>query len=197
MPDIVDAPGQAAMYGLDPQRLAPFFQPAVQRIEIREGGHHLPHPAASIADVLFDLPLLPSGGRVAEVGFEYVVACHRHEARIHVALLADAHTVHRRAHIVVDPAGRHAFEDPERVPVRVEQHLMCLQQIRPDQKRAAMRQLDVCDLQLGPFAPDDRVIFAPIELEGLARLEHQRHECPAIRRALRPLPVRFPGADKG
>ena len=40
-------------------------------------------------------------------------------------------------------------------------------------------------------------VLAPVELERLARLEHQRHECPAIGGLLRALPVSFPGPHKG
>ena len=39
-------------------------------------------------------------------------------------------------------------------------------------------------------------VLAPVELECLARLEHQRHECPAIGRLLRALPVPFQARTK-
>ena len=196
-PDVGEAARQAAMRGLTPQCLAPVLKPHIQRIKIRKGWHHLPESVARIANVLLDLSFLPTRRRVAEISLKDVVAGHGHEPRIHVALLAHAHAIHRRLHVVVDPAARHALEDLERVPMRVEQHLVGLQQIGPDQERPAMRQLDVSHLQLDALAADMGPVLAPVELERLARLEHKRHECPAIRRLLRALPVSFPGPHEG
>ncbi len=81
--------------------------------------------------------------------------------------------------------------------MRVEQHLMRLEQIGPDQERPAVRQRDVSHLQLDALAAGMGPVLAPIELERLARLEHQRHECPAIRRLLRALPISSPSPHKG
>ena len=50
----------------------------------------------------------------------------------------------------------------------VEQHLVGLQRVGPQEKRAAVGQLEVRDLQLGPLAGKDRPVFRPIELERLA-----------------------------
>jgi hypothetical protein len=47
--------------------------------------------------------------------------------------------------------------------MRIEQHLMRLQQIGPDHKRAAVRQLYVSDLQLDALATNISPVFAPIE----------------------------------
>jgi hypothetical protein len=74
---------------------------------------------------------------------------------------------------------------------------MCLQQIRPDQKRTAVRQLYVGHLQLYAFATNISPVFAPVELEYLARLEHQRHKCSATGRLGRALALALPLPHKG
>jgi hypothetical protein len=58
----------------------------------------------------------------------------------------------------------------------VEQHLVGLQQVGPKQKRPAVRELDVGDLELRVLPGKRRPVLAPVELEGLPGLEHERHE---------------------
>lgn len=60
------------------------------------------------------------------------MAGHRHEADVDVALLSTADLVDRRAHVVVDATPRNATEDTERMVMGIEQHLMCLQEVCPD-----------------------------------------------------------------
>jgi len=79
----------------------------------------------------------------------------------------------------------------------VEQHLMCLQQIRPNQKCAAVRKLDMRHLQLDALASHKGPIFAPVELERLAWCKHQRHESSPICRVIRPLPFALPFPHEG
>ena len=62
---------------------------------------------------------------------------------------------------------------------------------------AAVGELDVSDLQLGPLAADDRPIFRPVELERLARQKRQRHEHAAAARLLLLLPSSLPVASEG
>ena len=69
----------------------------------------------------------------------------------------------------------------------VEQHLMRLQQIGPHQKGAAVRQLDMGNLQLDAFTAHIGPVFAPLELERLAWCEHQWYESSPIRRMIRAL----------
>ena len=46
-----------------------------------------------VPDVLLDLPLLPSGGWIAELGLEQEVADHRREARVDLAFLSQGNRV--------------------------------------------------------------------------------------------------------
>ena len=50
----------------------------------------------------------------------------------------------------------------------VEQHLVGLLQVGPENEGAAVGELEVGDLQLGSLPADDRPIFRPVELERLA-----------------------------
>jgi len=65
---------------------------------------------AGVLDVLLDLPLLPPGSRIAELGFEQKVADHRCEPRVDLAVLAAADLVDRGAHVVVDASPQHAAQ---------------------------------------------------------------------------------------
>jgi hypothetical protein len=76
----------------------------------------------------------------------------------------------------------------------VEQHLVSLLRVGPEEEGAAVGELDVSDLQFGPLAADDRPIFRPVELERLARQKRQRHEHAAAARLLFLLPSGLPVA---
>ena len=107
---------------------------------------------AGVLDVLLDLPLLPAGRRIAELGLEQEVADHGREARVDLALLAAADLVDGGAHVVVDAPPRHAAQHAEGVVVGVEQHLVGLLRIGAENEGAAVGELEVGDLQLGPLA---------------------------------------------
>ncbi|EHS50593.1 hypothetical protein PDO_5361, partial [Rhizobium sp. PDO1-076] len=70
--------------------------------------------------------------------------------------------------VIVDAAARYAAEHTEAVPVGVEQHLVRLQQVGPDQKSPTVRQLDMGDLKLRALAAYHGIIFTPIEMECFA-----------------------------
>ena len=74
---------------------------------------------------------------------------------------------------------------------------MGLQGISPQQKRPAVRQLDMRHLQLGALAAQHRKILAPVKLERLASLKDQRHKGSVPRRLLLLLSIRPPYAGKG
>ena len=163
------------MLCLGPQGDTAIFQPLIELGQILEDRHDLPQAVARILDILLDLSLLPACGRVAELRLKHVVAGHGFETGIDVALLAATDTINSGLHVVVDPATGHAAEDAKRVPMSIEQHLMGLQRVGPHQKRPAMRQLDMGNLKFDPLAADIGPVFAPIELKGFPRLEHQGH----------------------
>ncbi len=152
---------------------------------------------ARILDVLLDLPLLPAGGRIAELGLEQEVADHRREAGVDLPLLAAADLVDGSAHVVVNAPPRHAAQHTEGVVVGVEQHLVGLLRIGPEKEGAAVGELEVGDLQFGSLAGDERPVFRPVELERLARQERQRHENAAAAGLLLPLPGGLPVAREG
>jgi len=134
---------------------------------------------------------------INKLRIKYIVTDHREERGVHVLLLAMAHAINRRAHIVIDAASRDAFKHSERMPVGVEQHLMGLQQIGAQQKGPAVRQLDMGHLKLDALNPDMGPALTPIELERLTRLKYQRHECSSICRAMRARAVAFPVPHEG
>ena len=111
--------------------------------------------------------------------------------------LPRADPVDRGLHVVVDAPPRHAAEDAECVPVGIEQHLVGLQQVGPEQEGPAVRELDVGDLELGALAGNRRPVLAPVELEGLPGLEGQRHEGAASGGLLFALAVGLPLPRKG
>jgi len=76
--------------------------------------------------------------------------------------------------------------------VGVEQHLVGLQGIGPQEEGPAVRQLDMGDLELYACPANNRKILAPVELERLAWCEHQRHEGAAPCRLFLALPICFP-----
>jgi hypothetical protein len=63
------------------------------------------------------------------------------------------------AHIVVDAAPGNAAQHAEGVIVGVEQHLVGLLRIGSEKEGAAVGELEVGDLQLGPLARDDRPVL--------------------------------------
>jgi len=82
------------------------------------------------------------------------------------------------------------------MPVGVKQHLVSLQKRGTNQKRPAVRQLDMGDLQLCPLAAEEGKILTPVELERLPRTKSQRDESAAPRRLLLSLPICSPISGK-
>src|SRR3546814_13725733 len=68
---------------------------------------------------------------------------HDQEAAVEHALLTGEHARHRRLHIIVDTAPRHAAEESERPSMSVEQHLLALTRIGPDVRRARCAETSV------------------------------------------------------
>src|SRR6188472_4139743 len=99
---------------------------------------------------------------------------HGRKTNIDAAFLASADLV--RAHVVVDASSRYPAHNPESMVMRVEQHLVGLQQISADDEGAAVAKLDVRHLQLDANAADNRKILAPVELESFAGCKRQWYE---------------------
>ena len=164
------------MLDLTPQSHAARFKPGIELEQAREWRHDLPQAVAGVAHVLLHLALLPARSRVAELGLEQEVADHGGKAGVDVSLLASAHSVYGGAHVVVDASPRHTSEYGEGVVVRVEQHLVRLQEIGAQVERPAVAELEVRHLQLGAHSANDRPVLAPVELEGLTGTEGQGNE---------------------
>ncbi len=175
-------PDRHVLFGVPrllPQQHALVGQPVVERRQRAERRHLLPEPVPAVLDVLLDLPLLPAGGDVAELGVKQVVAHHRAEPRVDLADLAGTHPVDGGLHVVVDAAAWNATPRDERVMMRVEQHLMGLQQIGTQEERTAVTELELCHLQLRALAVDDGPVLAPVELERFAGRKPERNKRPA------------------
>ena len=97
------------------------------------------------------------------------------EASVELALLADEHCVDGGLHVVVDAALAGSFEELERLFVRVEHHLLALARISPHERHPAMAKTHVRYLRHSRHTVDDDTLVAPVELVGLAWLEHERH----------------------
>ena len=164
------------MRDLAPALDAARLEPRVERGQIREARHGLPDLAPGILHVFLDLPFLPTRGRAAERRLEQVMAGHGGEARVDLPHLARADAVDRGPHVVEDAAARNPAQHAERFGQGVEQHLVGLQPVGPDDEGPAVRQLGVRRLQLDPLAVDHRPVLAPVELERFAGLENERHE---------------------
>src|SRR5271170_7245475 len=96
---------------------------------------------AGILDVLLDLPLLPTGRRIAELRLEQEVADHGCEPCVDLAVLAAPDFVDRSAHVVVDASPGNAAQHAEGVVMSVEQHLVGLLRVGPEEESAAAGQL--------------------------------------------------------
>lgn len=131
---------------------------------------------ASVPNILLDLSLLPSRGRIAKLCLEQEMAGHSTEAGVDLSELATADTIDGCAHVVVDPPPRDASKHRKGTVVGIEQHLMGLQGIIPQLEGSAVAELEVSHLQLGAYTRNDSPILAPIKLEGFSSTEDQGHK---------------------
>mmetsp|Transcript_44314 Transcript_44314/g.78330 ORF Transcript_44314/g.78330 Transcript_44314/m.78330 type:complete len:366 (+) Transcript_44314:5222-6319(+) len=164
--------------GLGPAGAAALGEPGIERGQVWPApfARFAPDLAPAVLHVLLDDALLPAGGRVAELGLEQVMRAHGLEARVDRALLADADLVDRGLHVVVHAPLGDAAQRLEGACVGVEQHLVALTGIRHEPEGPTGAQLHVRQLHPVVDAADHQTFLAPVELEGLAPLEGQRHE---------------------
>ena len=167
----VDKPGVQLAVALDPQ---PRREEAL----------------ANQADLVLDLAFLPARGRRAGDWLDEVVRAHLEEAAVVLAVLADEDRVHRRLHVVVDPALAGATEEREGALVRVEHHLLALARIGAHEHHAAVAEPDVGDLHRRRHAVHDHDLVGPVELVGFPRRERQGNV--GVRRRARVLLVPAP-----
>ena len=132
--------------------------------------------AAKVAYLLLHLPLLPARPWRARHRFHQMVRTHLLEAAVVVPLLAHEHRAHRRLHVVVDAPPADPAEEAEGTLVRLEHHLLALAGKDLDQIHPAVAQPHVRRLHPGRRPRQTRVLVAPVELVGLARIEDQRHK---------------------
>jgi len=98
----------------------------------------LPDLPTGILDGLLDLTFLPARRRIAEFRLEQIVADHGREAQVDLTDLATPNTVHRRLHIVENTTTRHPAKDAKGFRQRIEQHLVGLQRIGPQNEGSAV-----------------------------------------------------------
>ena len=155
---------------------ATLLQPGVQLRERAAAGCRLEEAVAGGADLVLDLPLLPSRARIAGGGLDEVVRAELIEATVEGALAADEDRGDGRAHVVVNAAPARSAKEAEALLVGVEHHLLRLTRVGAQQEQAGVAEPDVGDLDLGGHAVDERDLVAPVELVGLARREAEGHE---------------------
>ena len=107
---------------------------------------------------------------------DQVVAAHLLEAPIEAPLLASEHRVHRGLHVAVDPSRAGAAEERERSLAGVEDHLLALARIAPDEPHPAVAKPHVGGLHRRRHSAQHDELVRPVELVCLAGSEHQRHE---------------------
>ena len=117
-----------------------------------------PDATTAIEHVLLNLALLPAGCRVAELGFEQIVTDHGSKTLVHIPLLALADFIHSGLHVVIDTTLRHTTEGNKGMVVGIEQHLVALHQVGPQEECTAVAELEVSDQQLGVNAIDDCIV---------------------------------------
>ena len=121
---------------LGPQKLAALLQPFIQRIEVRKGGHELPKPMAGVAHILLNLTFLPPCRGIAELRVKDIMAGHRKEPCVYIALLSDANPVDGCLHVV---HRRHAPEHPQTLESHASGHRTASHAFAADRPGPEMR----------------------------------------------------------
>lgn len=106
---------------------------------------------ARTLDVLLDLSLFPCRSRITELGLKEEMADHCQEAGINGPLLAVADLVHCSAYVIVYASPRNAAQHTERMIMGIEQLLVGLKKIGPDDEGVTVAELEVRHLQLDAY----------------------------------------------
>ena len=154
------------------------FQSRVQLRETLDPWLGLEHLVAQIADLVLDLPLLPSRGGRAGHRFDQMVLTHLQKAAIVPARLAHEDRFDRRLHVVVDAAPADPAIKDERPVVGVKHQLLRLAKVDAHELHPAVRQLHVRRLDRQRQALERDRLVAPVELVGAlgkdADTQHRR-----------------------
>ena len=151
-------------------------EPAVEIVQRLERHARREEPFTHHADLVFDLSFLPAGRRTARRRLHQMMAHQLLEAPVELAVLPGEHRFHGGFHIVVDATERHAFEQDERLFVRVEHHFLALAHIGAGEDHPAVAEPDLRHLHRRRHAIEHDNLVAPVELKGFARRKAQRHE---------------------
>lgn len=135
-----------------------------------------PDVLAPVLHVLLDDAFLPPSRPVAELGLKQVVPGHGFKPGVDAALFANAHLIHRSAHVVVDAPLGDATKGCKRAGVGVEEHFVGLGEVGNQQLGSAGGQLGVGYFQAPAQFANDGVFAAPVKQEGFAHLKAQGHE---------------------
>lgn len=161
---------------LDPSHTA-VLEPGVElgiTPELRSG-HEEPSP--DNPNLVLDLSLLPARGRCAGDRVDQVVPVHPLEPAVVRALATGKDRVHRGLHVIADAPRTGSAEEGEGLVLGVEDHLLRLAQVGPDEQHPAVAKPDMRHLHGCRRPIDHHNLVAPVELVGLAWVEDQRHIC--------------------
>ena len=150
-------------------------QPDIQLLVVLDPKPRREEPLPHQANLVPNLPLLPTRCRCAGHGIDQIVAAHLLEAPVVGALAANEDRLHRGLHVVVDPARAGALEEGKRPVMGVEHHLLRLARIRPHEQHPAVAQPDMRHFHRHRRAVDQHDLVAPVELVSLAGRKAQRH----------------------
>lgn len=162
--------------GLRPGHAA-VLEPCVELGVALESGPRHKEPPPYDADLVLDLLLLPAGCWRACDRIDEIVTAHLLEAPVVGSVAPNEDRVDRRLHVVVDAPRKGAAEESEGFVVGVEDHLLRLARIGPNEQHPAVTETNVSDLHRGRDPIDENDLMAPVELVSLARVEGQGDVC--------------------
>ncbi len=152
---------------------APICQPGIQLCKGFEPRARHEEASAQHANLVLYLPLLPARGRATGNGVNQIMTAHLLKAAVVSPTLPDEDRVHRRLHIVVDPARTSAAKERKRLVVRIEHHLLGLAGIRAHIRHSAEAEANMSDFDSHCHTVQNHDLMAPVELVSFARIKAQ------------------------